>query len=255
MLNSYNTNAFIKSPYLKYLIFSLIKLFCLIALVYFLSFVYFYQDGENSVQKFFPKNFFYCLLSFLFLFTRFNGKNIQYYNQYKNNFAMHLNFVFNILTSRWFVTYITVFSVFCIINNYSKINILVFFLFNYSIIFLINVFQRQNVFVMLLYTIFIGTNTFINSNPFEIYINFLPVFSGISGILLLISIFNMHKVRYINYSEKEIFVELITGRNTKIINYVLFEFVNILRNKKTYLIQSFIFYAGVMIFFSSPTWI
>lgn len=248
MLNLYSLKVFAKSPYIKFLIFTLIKLFGLILIASFVSLFYFSESGKEDVQNLFPPNFLYCLLSILVLFTKFNKKNIQYYNQYKNNFAMHLNFLFNLLTSTWFVLYVTVFAIFCITNKYDVINILVFFAFNFLFIFLMNIFQRQSSIFMFLYIIFIGINTFINQNPFVFYIEHLSIFAAISGLLFIIAILNLHKVRYVNYSEKQIIFEAIRGKNTKLQNYLLFEFINLTRNKKIYLIQSCVFFVAIMIF-------
>ena len=248
MLNLYSLKVFAKSPYIKFLIFTLIKLFGLILIASFVSLFYFSESGKEGVQNLFPPNFLYCLLSILVLFTKFNKKNIQYYNQYKNNFAMHLNFLFNLLTSTWFVLYVTVFAIFCITNKYDVINILVFFAFNFLFIFLMNIFQRQSSIFMFLYIIFIGINTFINQNPFVFYIEHLSIFAAISGLLFIIAILNLHKVRYVNYSEKQIIFEAIRGKNTKLQNYLLFEFINLTRNKKIYLIQSCVFFVAIMIF-------
>jgi len=248
MLNLYSLKVFAKSPYIKFLIFTLIKLFGLILIASFVSLFYFSKSGKEGVQNLFPPNFLYCLLSILVLFTKFNKKNIQYYNQYKNNFAMHLNFLFNLLTSTWFVLYVTVFAIFCITNKYDVINILVFFAFNFLFIFLMNIFQRQSSIFMFLYIIFIGINTFINQNPFVFYIEHLSIFAAISGLLFIIAILNLHKVRYVNYSEKQIIFEAIRGKNTKLQNYLLFEFINLTRNKKIYLIQSCVFFVAIMIF-------
>ena len=248
MLNLYSLKVFAKSPYIKFLIFTLIKLFGLILIASFVSLFYFSKSGKEGVQNLFPPNFLYCFLSILVLFTKFNKKNIQYYNQYKNNFAMHLNFLFNLLTSTWFVLYVTVFAIFCITNKYDVINILVFFAFNFLFIFLMNIFQRQSSIFMFLYIIFIGINTFINQNPFVFYIEHLSIFAAISGLLFIIAILNLHKVRYVNYSEKQIIFEAIRGKNTKLQNYLLFEFINLTRNKKIYLIQSCVFFVAIMIF-------
>ena len=248
MLNLYSLKVFAKSPYIKFLIFTLIKLFGLILIASFVSLFYFSESGKEGVQNLFPPNFLYCFLSILVLFTKFNKKNIQYYNQYKNNFAMHLNFLFNLLTSTWFVLYVTVFAIFCITNKYDVINILVFFAFNFLFIFLMNIFQRQSSIFMFLYIIFIGINTFINQNPFVFYIEHLSIFAAISGLLFIIAILNLHKVRYVNYSEKQIIFEAIRGKNTKLQNYLLFEFINLTRNKKIYLIQSCVFFVAIMIF-------
>lgn len=248
MLNLYSLKVFAKSPYIKFLIFTLIKLFGLILIASFVSLFYFSESGKEGVQNLFPPNLLYCFLSILVLFTKFNKKNIQYYNQYKNNFAMHLNFLFNLLTSTWFVLYVTVFAIFCITNKYDVINILVFFAFNFLFIFLMNIFQRQSSIFMFLYIIFIGINTFINQNPFVFYIEHLSIFAAISGLLFIIAILNLHKVRYVNYSEKQIIFEAIRGKNTKLQNYLLFEFINLTRNKKIYLIQSCVFFVAIMIF-------
>jgi len=248
MLNLYSLKVFAKSPYIKFLIFTLIKLFGLILIASFVSLFYFSKSGKEGVQNLFPPNFLYCFLSILVLFTKFNKKNIQYYNQYKNNFAMHLNFLFNLLTSTWFVLYVTVFAIFCITNKYDVINILVFFAFNFLFIFLMNIFQRQSSIFMFLYIIFIGINTFINQNPFVFYIEHLSIFAAISGLLFIIAILNLHKVRYVNYSEKQIIFEAIRGKNTILQNYLLFEFINLTRNKKIYLIQSCVFFVAIMIF-------
>ena len=248
MLNLYSLKVFAKSPYIKFLIFTLIKLFGLILIASFVSLFYFSESGKEGVQNLFPPNFLYCFLSILVLFVKFNKKNIQYYNQYKNNFAMHLNFLFNLLTSTWFVLYVTVFAIFCITNKYDVINILVFFAFNFLFIFLMNIFQRQSSIFMFLYIIFIGINTFINQNPFIFYIDHLSIFAAISGLLFIIAILNLHKVRYVNYSEKQIIFEAIRGKNTKLQNYLLFEFINLTRNKKIYLIQSCVFFVAIMIF-------
>lgn len=248
MLNLYSVKAFAKSPYIKFLIFTLIKLFGLLLIASFVSLFYFSESGKEGVQKLFPPNFLYCFLSILVLFTKFNKKNIQYYNQYKNNFAMHLNFLFNLLTSTWFVLYVTVFAIFCIINKYSVTNIVVFFAFNFLFIFLMNIFQKQSSLFMFFAIIFIGINTFINQNPFNFYIEHLSIFAAISGLLFIIAILNLHKVRYVNYSEKQIIFEAIRGKNTKLQNYLLFEFINLTRNKKNYLIQSCVFFVAIMIF-------
>ncbi len=248
MLNLYSVKAFAKSPYIKFLIFTLIKLFGLILIASFVSLFYFSESGEEGVQNLFPPNFLYCFLSILVLFTKFNKKNIQYYNQYKNNFAMHLNFLFNLLTSTWFVLYVTVFAIFCIINKYSVTNIVVFFAFNFLFIFLMNIFQKQSSLFMFFAIIFIGINTFINQNPFNFYIEHFSIFAAISGLLFIIAILNLHKVRYVNYSEKQIIFEAIRGKNTKLVNYLLFEFINLTRNKKIYLIQSCVFFVAIMIF-------
>ena len=248
MLNLYSVKAFVKSPYIKFLIFTLIKLFGLILIASFVSLFYFSESGKEGVQKLFPPNFLYCFFSILVLFTKFNKKNIQYYNQYKNNFAMHLNFLFNLLTSTWFVLYVTVFAIFCITNKYDVINILVFFAFNFIFIFLMNIFQKQSSLFMFFAIIFIGINTFINQNPFVFYIEHLLIFVAISALLFIIAILNLHKVRYVNYSEKQIIFEAIRGKNTKLQNYLLFEFINLTRNKKKYLIQSCVFFVAIMIY-------
>lgn len=248
MLNLYSLKVFAKSPYIKFLIFTLIKLFGLILIASFVSLFYFSESGKEGVQNLFPPNFLYCLLSILVLFVKFYRKNLQYYNQYKNNFAMHFNFLFNLLTSTWFVLYVTVFAIFCITNKYDVINILVFFAFNFLFIFLMNIFQRQSSIFMFLYIIFIGINTFINQNPFVFYIEHLSIFAAISGLLFIIAILNLHRVRYVNYSEKQIIFEAIRGKNTKLQNYLLFEFINLTRNKKIYLIQSCVFFVAIMIF-------
>lgn len=248
MLNLYSLKVFAKSPYIKFLIFTLIKLFGLILIASFVSLFYFSESGKEGVQNLFPPNFLYCLLSILVLFTKFNKKNIQYYNQYKNNFAMHLNFLFNLLTSTWFVLYVTVFAIFCITNKYDVINILVFFAFNFLFIFLMNIFQRQSSLFMFFAISFIGINTFINQNPFNFYIEHFSILALISGLLFIIAILNLHKVRYVNYSEKQIIFEAIRGKNTKLQNYLLFEFINLTRNKKIYLIQSCVFFVAIMIF-------
>ena len=248
MLNLYSVKAFAKSPYIKFLIFTLIKLFGLILIASFVSLFYFSESGEEGVQNLFPPNFLYCFLSILVLFTKFNKKNIQYYNQYKNNFAMHLNFLFNLLTSTWFVLYVTVFAIFCIINKYSVTNIVVFFAFNFLFIFLMNIFQKQSSLFMFFAIIFIGINTFINQNPFNFYIEHFSIFAAISALLFIITILNLHKVRYVNYSEKQIIFEAIRGKNTKLVNYLLFEFINLTRNKKNYLIQSCVFFLAIMIY-------
>ena len=232
MLNLYSVKAFAKSPYIKFLIFTLIKLFGLILIASFVSLFYFSESGKEGVQKLFPPNFLYCVLSILVLFTKFNRKNLQYFNQYRNDFIMNLNFIFNLLTSTWFVLYVTVFAIFCIINKYSVTNIVVFFAFNFLFIFLMNIFQKQSSLFMFFAIIFIGINTFINQNPFNFYIEHLSIFAAISALLFIIAILNLHKVRYVNYSEKQIIFEAIRGKNTKLQNYLLFEFVNLTRNKK-----------------------
>lgn len=248
MLNLYSVKAFAKSPCIKFLVFTLLKLFALIVFTSLLSFIYF-SETENSVfQELFPKNFLYCFLSILVLFTRFKKKNLQYYNQYRNDFIMNLNFLFNLQTSTWFVLYVTVFAIFCIINKYSVTNIVVFFAFNFLFIFLMNIFQKQSSLFMFFAIIFIGINTFINQNPFNFYIEHFSIFAAISALLFVISILNLHKIRYVNYSEKQIFFEAIRGKNTKLVNYLLFEFVNLTRNKKNYLIQSSVFFIAIMIF-------
>lgn len=248
MLDIYSLKAFAKSPYIKFLIFTLIKLFGLIVFTSLLSFIYF-SETENSVfQELFPIKFLYCFLCILVLFTRFKKKNLQYYNQYRNNFVMNFNFIFNLLTSTWFVLYVTVFAIFCITNKYSVTNILVFFAFNFLFIFLMNIFQRQSSLFMFLYINFIGINTLINQNPFVFYIEHFSIFATISAILFVISILNLHKIRYVNYSEKQIFFEAIRGKNTKLQNYLLFEFINLTRNKKIYLIQSCVFFVAIIIF-------
>lgn len=248
MLNLYSVKAFAKSPYIKFLIFTLIKLFGLLLIASFVSLFYFSESGKEGVQNLFPPNFLYCFLSILVLFTRFKKKNLQYYNQYRNDFIMNLNFLFNLLTSTWFVLYVTVFAIFCIINKYSVTNIVVFFAFNFLFIFLMNIFQKQSSLFMFFAIIFIGINTFINQNPFNFYIEYLSIFAAISALLFIIAILNLHKVRYVNYSEKQIIFEAIRGKNTKLQNYLLFEFVNLTRNKKNYLIQSCVFFVAIMIF-------